>query len=164
MATVVELIAAEYANLVVYQLMVESNDPVFVPGMNIPFAIAVDIMMGTRVFTRRMLAERPAWINDYTVVDTIGLLCGELCETLYPRLAFFLSLGPKPEDLAELYWIVAAFNTQNDADIITTHDMLRSYGVPYTPNFANDIAEDAARPDRLPASYVLHSHINRMDM
>ena len=78
MATVVELIAAEYANLVVYQLMVESNDPVFVPGMNIPFAIAVDIMMGTRVFTRRMLAERPAWINDYTVVDTIGLLCGEL--------------------------------------------------------------------------------------
>lgn len=164
MANIDELIESEYRNVAIYRKMVQSDDPTFVPGLNIPFAIAIDIMAGTRVFARRALADRPEWIDDPIVVTTICDLYGELCELLCDDMAFFLSLGPNPALLSELYWLVASFGSLTEADTIAAFDRLREYGVPYPENFATELAAEAARPLRVPATYAVHAHINRMDI
>lgn len=161
MADIHALIDRESQNAAAYDQMVQSDNPTFVPGLNIPFAIAFDIMTGTRVFTRRALADHPGWIDDPIVVATFCVLYGEHCEILHSNLAFFISLGPNPALLSELYWLVASYGARIDSDTINTFNMLRAYGVPYPENFITELAAEAARPSRVPATYVLHAHITQ---
>ena len=147
-------------NLEAYLTIVDSEDPTFIPGLSVPVAIAIDIMMGTLNFTRRMLADQPDWIDHPMVVFIICNLFGELQENLYPSIAAFLSLRSNPALLSELYWLVATFGARNNNDSIMTYDILRAYGVPFPENFEHDLAVEASRPFRNPATYVIHAHIN----